>query len=419
MWRRFDSSHPSFLFTGVMPSESAFVVALAAVLLLFAIFLWLLRHCAASDHPCTCDSVDEILYGGCRLEGVGTALGAYEAIFDTNKTRKGPASGIIIFVPGNPGLPGWYAEFLAAVTARVNAEGMVLGLAGHISWANARRLRGSSDEGRCYTIDEQLTHVTERIRTFCNKGRQRIIHGDEAGRVTLIGHSIGGWLALQAALRLQSEAWRPRVVLLMPFLEVPASLRALPLSFRLEYHVLTSCIGPLLVHVFGNLATLIRCAPPSLKTALLPTEVRKRFTPACHRLVRDGLVHRDALHNIVRLVQTELHRLGSPYDFEAGASALAASGGLRACFVPGDKWGPLTMASLCSAAGVPVDVLESTLEVPMKHAFSVQAASCARVVEWTVGVLGEMQAGAGGEGACRLVQKAGGRKRSCAQSPTY
>lgn len=400
-----------------MPSENAFVVALAAVLLLFAIFLWLLRHCAASDHPCTFDSVDEILYDGCRLEGVGTALGAYEAIYDTNNTGKGPASGIIIFVPGNPGLPGWYAEFLAAVAARVNAEGMVLGLAGHISWANARRLRGSSDEGRCYTIDEQLTHVTERIRTFCNKGRQRIIHGDEAGRVTLIGHSIGGWLALQAAIRLQSEAWRPRVVLLTPFLEVPASLRALPLSFRLEYHVLTSFIGPLLVHVFGNLATLIRCAPPSLKAALLPTEVRKRFTPACHRLVRDGLIHRDALHNVVRLVQSELHRLGESYDFGAGASTLAASGGLRACFVPGDKWGPLTMASLCRAAGVPVDVLESTLEVPMKHAFSVQAASCARVVEWTVGVLGEMQAGAGGEGAYRLVRRTGGTRRRRAQNP--
>lgn len=45
------------------------------------------------------------------------------------------------------------------------------------------------------------------------------------------------------------------------------------------------------------------------------------------------------------------------------------------------------MAERCNAAGVRADVLPSTEDCPMKHAFSVQPSSCKRVAEWTAAAL--------------------------------
>ena len=75
---------------------------------------------------------------------------------------------------------------------------------------------------------------------------------------------------------------------------------------------------------------------------------------------------------------------------------------LRAVFVPGDEWAPLSMVSRCHAAGVPADVLESDAQSTMQHAFSIKDDSCTRVAEWTAGAVERMlAAGASSPGSAK------------------
>ena len=377
--------------------------AVVAALTLIVILVLVFAHRAVQrleqlevDGKANRPFTDKEASAGAVLKGIGSELGAYEV--NTLVPSDGHVYRLIIYVPGNPGLPGWYAAYAAALAERTKAKVVVLGLVGHLSWPNARRLRGGRDERRTFNIFDQVAHVAERARC--------LIVEHAAMPVTLIGHSIGAWVAVQATLALhgaEKECACPSVLLLTPFLEVPMSLRALPFSFRFEYHVLCHVIGPVLREGVASLATWLRCSPATVRR-LLPHDVAHKFTPECRSLVEGGCLHRDLALNVLWLVQTELEALGRPFGFgapsvhaPAGAQPkttslqeLARAGQARALFVPGDKWAPLLMAEACYAAGVPADILESTATVEMKHAFSVTPASCARVVDWTVRALAEM-----------------------------
>ncbi|KAK4703826.1 hypothetical protein P7C70_g2392, partial [Phenoliferia sp. Uapishka_3] len=98
---------------------------------------------------------------------------------------------IVLFIPGNPGLPSYYTPFLTTLSAQIpTAAIFALGHLGH-SPAHAPIAFTSRDSA---SLTEQVEHkvefVEELVRRYgCGKpGKPKLV---------LIGHSIGSWICLQ------------------------------------------------------------------------------------------------------------------------------------------------------------------------------------------------------------------------------
>ena len=332
------------------------------------------------------------------LKGIGTALGAYEELI--SEPSDSPPKLYIIFTPGNPGEPGFYKSYADSLCRRLDAKVIINGLAGHCTRGSAQRLRGTPDAGRKFGTEQQVDHVAARARHWVDAANRANVPA------LLIGHSIGAFLTLEAALaEWPDPKGSPHVLLLCPFLEVPASVEALPVSFGAKAFAIRH-LGWWLTEPCGLLGSLLACVPKPLLRELLSGAVCK-MAPAYQRLVVEDLIHRDSVRNVIHLVWTEVAVLAPRYAFERGASRLGRADKLAAAFVPHDEWAPLSMVDRCRSAGIPADVLESDGRAAMQHAFSVKPDSCERVAAWTAELVGarwrllEARDGAGGAAAPR------------------
>uniref|UniRef100_A0A7S2II70 AB hydrolase-1 domain-containing protein n=1 Tax=Haptolina brevifila TaxID=156173 RepID=A0A7S2II70_9EUKA len=327
------------------------------------------------------------------LEGVGSPLGPHEVLCVKPAV---PPRAVLVFVPGNPGQPSFYSDFAERLCARLEAEVVVLGLAGHLTRPSALAL-GWRERRRSFTIHDQVAHVAARSAPY-------LARADALGvPCCMAGHSIGAWIALGASLRLQplqpvtsgtaasgaaetAYRSRPYVLLLTPFLEAPSSM---PIdSFRSKYRLITRW-GALLTEPAAAIGAALGAAPEVLRRRVLAGELAN-LSPQYANLVLHGLVHAGSLRNLLTLARTEFAALAPSFDFSAGAATLAASDQLRALFVPGDEWAPSAMMARCTAAGVSAELLESTPDALMRHAFSVQPGSCSAVVDWVARSFAQM-----------------------------
>jgi hypothetical protein len=71
------------------------------------------------------------------LKGSGSPLGAHEVIC-VNPSCTPRA--VLVFIPGNPGQPAFYSDFAERLSARLEAQVVVLGLAGHLTRPSASTL---------------------------------------------------------------------------------------------------------------------------------------------------------------------------------------------------------------------------------------------------------------------------------------
>ena len=389
------------------------------------------------------------------LEGVGSPLGAYET-YVASPENELPTS-YVVFIPGNPGLAGYYSEFANGLRDRLGASVIVLGMVGHLS-RTARSKLPRAERGRLYGLDDQLRHTVARAVAF------QAAAGEAGVPFTLAGHSIGAWIALRAAQELStavpnqlpratkrsSSAARPdrsparprpknnlpepRVLLITPFLEVPSS-PALRFKRRLLHSPLlggdsdvfedpetqsisasdggssnsaasfaagatpevpapSATFGTLLREPIGVIAALLSTIPRRARRVALWPEI-KSFSPGYQAYTTQELLHRHAIRNVIFLGRTEFAFLDFPLDRQE-LQPLIVADRIRAAYVAGDEWAPLPlMDRLVEDTGLVAEEIESSPEegIVMKHAFSVQPGSCDRVADWAARSIGEMVMG--------------------------
>ncbi|XP_033149693.1 lipid droplet-associated hydrolase-like isoform X1 [Drosophila busckii] len=120
---------------------------------------------------------------------------------------------VVICIPGNPGLPGFYTEFGGTLQQQLGLTGRdlpvwVIGHAGHYDPPEAEvpQLTGNEE---LFNLNGQVTHKIEFIKKYIP--RHVKIH--------LIGHSIGAWMTLQLLQKKQIRDRIKKCYLLFPTVE--------------------------------------------------------------------------------------------------------------------------------------------------------------------------------------------------------
>jgi pimeloyl-ACP methyl ester carboxylesterase len=137
-----------------------------------------------------------------------------------NKSAQRGARDIILFIPGNPGLLGYYDDFLSSLSVFSPLKdfliaGFSLGGFDVSASAHSEAIRGlqyppDSPNGPIYGLRDQVDLTYRRVDALVSSLRQAESRNDGAVRVILIGHSVGAYIALEVIRRLHEE--RSKVV---------------------------------------------------------------------------------------------------------------------------------------------------------------------------------------------------------------
>ena len=372
------------------------------------------------------------------LRGAGSALGPYDEITFESESPKA----IIVFIPGNPGMPGYYSDFASTLRTNLQATVVCMGLIGHLELSSRVKLP-RREAALAPSVEAQVEHVAVRSLPYMRQAQ------DAGVPFVFIGHSIGAWIALHAERRMRAPAAatpeainttnkkarprsspkrerpspaatggkpapRPYLLFITPFLDVPSCRDPSVPNINFLRRVFKPLVagvslGRVLAGPFAGLAGLVRGVLPErlmlrvAKTPGIASDLSEKYTA----LAIQETIHRHQVRNILLMANTEFASLAAPMDTKELLAPLAKQGRLRALYVPGDQWAPLSMGrALEKEAGVFVDVYESRDEselqgasadpqlpasaYTMQHAFSVQPGSCFVVARWADAALREM-----------------------------
>lgn len=253
---------------------------------------------------------------------------------------------LVVVIPGNPGVPGYYSDFAHELADRLGAHVDVVGLCGHT-------LEPKVPPWQVFPLERQIDHIVEYIDCV---GADR--------DVTLVGHSIGAYIALEALSRRPTRVGR--VIGLMPYLENNEDCSR-----------------------FVRLANFARLPPPLFWSILivvclalgvvrqLPLSLRRRVlagvTPGMDESAADftatAILQPGVFANYAFMGRTEVRNHSAPFFREGPlARGLAAAGvwrHVRLLYTEAVRAG--VKAEMCDGLG---------------HAFCTRSASTARVAEW-------------------------------------
>lgn len=126
---------------------------------------------------------------------------------------------LVVVIPGNPGIPGFYVDFIKEINSKIPSETpvWVVGHAGHVQPPNdlAVAMPDDSRWKEHYGLTAQLEHKIQFIKTY--------VPSD--AKLHLVGHSIGCWFLLNL---LQDESISKQVTkcyMLFPTIEHMANSR--------------------------------------------------------------------------------------------------------------------------------------------------------------------------------------------------
>lgn len=267
-------------------------------------------------------------------------------------------SRLIIIIPGNPGQALFYATIARALSIYARARVVVLSLAGHCAVANG---------GGYHDLAAQRAHVLSCVR-------QLVAAAPTGATVTLIGHSIGGWLALD--LLRESDLRAARVVLWMPTLaHIAASRDGVRLSPLLHY---------------GRAATGVAAAVLGAAPRWLQRFIAGRFVPsvgASSHSLADAILSLFSTRvavNALFLAADELRVLHEP-DFVHGA---AVASRVAAIFAPGDPWNDHAGADAAAAERLLPGAC-IVVEGGLSHSFVLNAGQVDKVAKITAQFIDE------------------------------
>mmetsp|Transcript_130734 Transcript_130734/g.406527 ORF Transcript_130734/g.406527 Transcript_130734/m.406527 type:complete len:323 (-) Transcript_130734:17-985(-) len=276
--------------------------------------------------------------------------------------------GTILVLPGNPGVPGYYRRFARGLADELGVEVAVLGFRGHT-------LRPRAAPWEVFSLEDQIEHVLGYIDHA---------HGD--GPLSIVGHSIGGYIALEALRQ------RPKTVNcaigLLPFLENNDGNSSFA---RLALLVLLP--APLFWLVLGLLCAvlaLVERLPLQLRKLILHVSGQTRgFDPEWVDFTADAMLQPSVFANYAFMGRTELRHHAPRYDFGASLGDDSLAGRARLLYTDNDFWAPEALVPSAQAAGISTEMHKG-----LQHTFSTRAASCDWVTTWVSQQLRQMGIGA-------------------------
>eukprot|EP00747_Dinoflagellata_sp_TGD_P040962 gnl/TRDRNA2_/TRDRNA2_141187_c0_seq1.p1 gnl/TRDRNA2_/TRDRNA2_141187_c0~~gnl/TRDRNA2_/TRDRNA2_141187_c0_seq1.p1 ORF type:complete len:292 (-),score=21.02 gnl/TRDRNA2_/TRDRNA2_141187_c0_seq1:148-990(-) len=255
----------------------------------------------------------------------------------------------IVLIPGNPGIPGFYADFADLLAKYLGTTVIVLGLAGHTV---------SQSTVPNFDIQEQVAHVVAYLD-----------EADFPGEVTLMGHSIGVYIALEAWRRRPSAA--VRLLGLMPYIEnVPAQRFELRVQLARMYYWLLP-----LWYMGGLVLEVLRWLPRSF-TSWVVRRLEPNSDESTVEFVVNSRLRGSVLMQCLYLARTEFLNHVVPYDWDSLSSQKQH---IRLLYAAGDVWGTPESAARARAAGV-----ETTSIPDVPHVFSTRTAYADKVAQWVV-----------------------------------
>ncbi|KAG5476326.1 hypothetical protein LSCM1_04028 [Leishmania martiniquensis] len=221
---------------------------------------------------------------------------------------------LLIFFPGNPGLVQFYQPFCAYLAAN-GFDVLVMGYAGHSLTQH--------NKGRIFSLTEQIDIADSFVVTLLNKNTEL----KYSSNIYIGGHSIGGFVALQMAVRYSS------IKKCFGLCPVISHMRESPNGRRLYY--------------LGNAVAQWCLAGASAALQLLPYRLRlhliSRSEPRLSRALAEDLAHhfhRWSLMNSLYMAMTEFDMLLQP----DAALLRCVQERLVLYYVKEDGWAPLPHA---------------------------------------------------------------------------
>ena len=241
------------------------------------------------------------------------------------------ARALVLVFPGNPGAPAFYATFVAALAARGAARGVRVACVGHASHS------ALTASARGLDLRAQLAHKLAFVRLALRESPAAA----RRGALVLVGHSVGAYMALEAAAELgvrpgpgpgpgATAGAIAGVAALFPTLEhigeTPRGRALAPLF---------TAPGLALVALLAWL--LRRLAPEVLLRWFAGACVLPRGAGARAAAAAADLVHEHVARNALLLARHEMREIGAMRA--AARSAARALGSRLLCyFAPGDGW---------------------------------------------------------------------------------
>jgi pimeloyl-ACP methyl ester carboxylesterase len=272
----------------------------------------------------------------------------------------------VVFVPGNPGIAGYYSNAIQQLSVRLNATAAIVGLRGHSA---ARLMRPTA----VFDLKQQNEHVG----AFLQAEAAALSPPSLASpRLIVIGHSIGAHIAAEAAMQcsVPSNALAAFIGL-MPYLDNSGIEHNAELRSRVR--LATSWLAPLITLVIAIIAQLLGLLPRRIGRWLLRSETARFDLPAKKLTEAVALSYR-FVNNVMTLFQSEAKVLARPFPHDR---LRAVFGTRRVGFLfindSTDMWASGAAAERAVTEGSSVRYLPST--VP--HAFSTRAETSALVMD--------------------------------------
>ncbi|XP_024539584.1 lipid droplet-associated hydrolase isoform X1 [Selaginella moellendorffii] len=222
----------------------------------------------------------------------------------------------IVFVPGNPGIVGFYKDYLAALSKHFEGAASITAI-GHIA-----HTAHDYEKGKKFSLQQQIDHKAGFLE-------ERYINSDLP--TVLVGHSIGAYIILELLKRFPNKL--QCVIGLHPFLKTnPDSLKQAVLK--------AICESSLMRATVSSLAGLLGHSPAWISRRLVKAVVGRAWGPCavdttCKYLLRSSMVA-----NFTYMGMTEFAKLKEEVDWD-----FLRENHRRVCFLFGidDHWGPLSL----------------------------------------------------------------------------
>uniref|UniRef100_A0ACD5WMZ9 Uncharacterized protein n=1 Tax=Avena sativa TaxID=4498 RepID=A0ACD5WMZ9_AVESA len=230
------------------------------------------------------------------------------------KSREPPSLHVLV-IPGNPGIVGFYKDFVEALYENLGGQASVTAI-GHISHAEK-----DHERGRLFSLREQIDHKVDFLE-------QELLHTEQS--ILLVGHSIGAYIGLEIFKRLQKKV--NFFVGLYPFLSLnKSSMKQSSIGYIARSSLLSKWVS-LLVSFIGSLQ-------PSVTRNIVRRFLGSSWSAAAVDAGCSHLLQYNTMQNVLFMAKTEFLKLHEEPDWNfirAKQDEIAFLFGLD------DHWGPLT-----------------------------------------------------------------------------
>ncbi|KAK1300096.1 hypothetical protein QJS10_CPB13g01372 [Acorus calamus] len=223
---------------------------------------------------------------------------------------------VVLFIPGNPGIVGFYRDFIEEVYEQLNGSASVTAV-GHICHS-----RKSWMQGRMWTLEDQINHKVDFIKQELHNATIPVV---------LVGHSIGSYICLEVLKRFPQQ--------------VKFNIGLYPFLTLNNDSVKQSIIGKITASPFfsaaiSSSAALLGLFPKWASSSLVKSSVGKSWSSTAIDATCNDLLQYHTVRNALYMAMTEFKKLSEDPDwmFIRGKGDMIAF-----LFGIDDHWGPLSL----------------------------------------------------------------------------